>query len=667
MGKYDITGALTPVQSTFVDPGLATFKEAATLHRANYDKNKDAYNLTKRIVNQLQLMPGDEDSGLRDEFTSTIDQSFEQIISSGAYEDADMAVQNAVSFITSDKTVLRAQQNAAEYLKEEALIDQYGPSGVLDFNRNARETFTTKGADKNGQPILNSYRENMEMKEGYAAFMKNLVSGIAESGSPWISDKYGISEDQLGQYLTYGNTVGVSKSKMERVVNGLYETYIEDKVGDQDFRRLTKIQGLSPSEAKADILNRMKGIARPQVGMKTTLSGLKDNAPTNEMSALTLDPYTKAILNKGPQRVDITSFKALSGLEDGTAANSVAISGQKGMIMDFASQMSESTKSKIAVALVDGKLANDVNEASSMVGPLLNFLVAEEAGKTDLANTIAGTLGFDYNDRKSKEIIQAVSQQLKAIVDVETLQNMGGLLKVDNLTGSFKPNTGSGHNMEVIGGDLIVDGRYWFTEQEMENIASQMGKDEGTGGWLFGWDLFGDNLENITDASGNKIFQEEGEIDDVKYWSMTGKSVVPYSGTAGNKWFTETHGQKIFDELEVPINNARETAYSMDATQENTVSLILSDLASVPISQALKNDVKDLGQAYLQVVMQKIADGGRVSTASGAQNAQQLYSQISKQLRIVINTASNTPGADRDFVDKKIQEYLMPIFYPQAQ
>ena len=41
MGKYDITGALTPVQSTFVDPGLATFKEAATLYRQNYDKNKD--------------------------------------------------------------------------------------------------------------------------------------------------------------------------------------------------------------------------------------------------------------------------------------------------------------------------------------------------------------------------------------------------------------------------------------------------------------------------------------------------------------------------------------------------------------------------------------------------------------------------------------------------
>ena len=139
MGKYDISRSLTPVQSTFVDPGLDTFKEAAMIYRKTYDQNKDAYNLSKRVTAQMELMPGDEKSGLRDQFTNTIDNTFATIVNTGNFEDAEMAVQNAVDFITTDKTVLQARKNSAEYLKEEALIEQFGPSGVLDFNQNLRE------------------------------------------------------------------------------------------------------------------------------------------------------------------------------------------------------------------------------------------------------------------------------------------------------------------------------------------------------------------------------------------------------------------------------------------------------------------------------------------------------------------------------------------------
>lgn len=664
--KYDITGALTPVTSTFVDPGLETFKEAAQMYRASYDKNKDAYNLTKRVVNQMQLMPGDEDAGLRDRFTSNIDSSFEQIIASGAYEDADMAVQNAVEFITSDKTVLRAQQNAAEYLKEEALIEQFGPSGVLDFNKNARETFTTEGTDQEGNVVLNRYRENMEQKEGYAAFMNDLVSGIAESGSPWISDKYGVTGEQVGQFLTYGNTVGVSNSKMERVVNELYETYVQDKVGDQDFRRLTQINDLSASEAKQDIINRMKAIARKQVGMKTTLSGLSDlnKGNNNNDNPLQIDKYTEAILTKGPQKIDITTYKEITGGVDGSAPNSVMVSGQQGILIDFASQMPTTTKNQIATALVEGNIASDLDEASSMVGPLLNYLVAEEAGDTDMSSKLATSLGFDYSNSQSKDMLNTISQRLKAVIDTETLNNMGHLITAPNVGGSFVVNSGDQYNAEVIGGDIYIDGRYWFTETEMNSLADQIGAGH-TGAWFWGYgDVSGDDIENIEDAQGNKIFQDMGEIDGVKYWSMAGKSVTPFSQTAGDKWNLETMGQDTQDDNQANFHIARDMAYEMDQTQVSTVSNIVSDLSGANINQSLRNEVKDLGQAYLQLIMQNMSHGGSPTGVQG-QNAVQNYSKAALGIRKVISEAATKPGATRESVQNALNVYYMMLFPPQ--
>jgi len=660
MGKYDITGALSQVQSTFVDPGLATFKEAAMMHRKNYDTNKDAYNLTKRVVGQMQLMPGDEDSGLRDEFAGVIDQSFEQIISSGAYEDADMAVQNAVSFITSDKTVLQAQQNAAEYLQEESLIDQYGPSGVLDFNKDSRATFTTKGVDQEGNETVNAYRENMEMKEGYAAFMTDLVSGIAKDGSPWMSDKYGVSADQVGQYLSYGSSSGVSASKMERIVNDLYDTYKEDKVGDQDYRRLRDIHDMSEADIKNDIINRMKAIGRKQVGNVSTLSGMKDMAPSGQnkkLQSLTLDNWTKSILNKGPQRIDPSTFQSMTGLGDGSVPNSVAISGQSGIVLDFASQMPNSTKNQIATALVDGGIAGDNNEAMTMVGPLLNFLVAEEAGKSDLSAALATQLGFDYSDPNSKEMLRTISTRLKTVVDQSTLDNMGNILNATNVTGSFRPNMGSSYNSEMIGGSLIVDGRYLFNEEEMNNMADQTGAGH-VGAWFFGWDPSGDDIENMKDASGNSLWQSEGEIDGTEYWSIAGKSApITYSAQTADKWWLETHPESDFTDWQVTINETRDMARDMDKTNVAYVGKITSDMADISIPQTMRKESADLGKAYLSLIMQRVA-----SSPSG--NSVQLYSQISAGLRKTISEAAGTPGADRDFVQKKLNEFYYSVFPP---
>jgi hypothetical protein len=653
MGKYDITGALSPVQSTFVDPGLATFKEAALLHRKNYDANKDAYNLTKRVVGQMQLMPGDEDSGLRDEFAGIIDQSFEQIIESGAYEDADMAVQNAVSFITSDKTVLQAQQNAAEYLKEEALIDQYGPSGVLDFNKNARETFTTKGTDEEGNEITNSYRENMEMKEGYAEFMTNLVAGIAKDGSPWMSDRYGISADQLGQYLSYGNSSGVSQSKMERVVEDLYDTYIEDKVGDQDYRRLRDIHDMSDPEIKANIINRMKTIGQSQVGNVSTLSGLKDidtsgggQSPLSK--GIISDPYTRFLLNKEKGRVDPATYGTMTGLGEGAVPNSFAISGQDNIMLEFATQMSDSKKKNIATELVNGGYAETVDEALSLLPSFLSFLVAEEGGKPEQAAMHAENLGFDYENYESKTTLQGASKWLKGQIDQATLDHMGGMLKLTDVSGFFIPNSGTSYNAEMIGGSLIVDGRYGFTEDQMNTMADQMGAGH-VGAWFFGWDPSGDDIEN-------QGIWETVVHNDVTYWTIAGKSApITYNATWADKWAQETTGQATFDQNQEAIHIARDYAISMDQTNVIRRGKITKEIAKLNIPHVLKKQASDLGKEYLQIFM-----NSTIHSNSG--NPVRDYSQASKAVQEIVKGAASEPGATKESINKALLEYYTLIF-----
>ena len=357
MSKYDLTNQLSPVQSTFVDPGLNTFKEAALTYRKTYDQNKDAYNLTKRVIAELELMPGDEKMGLKDEFGTNINQIFEDIISTGAYEDAELAVQNAVSYLTSDKTITQARKNAAEYKRDQLMIEQFGPSGVLDFNKNLGETFTTVSDDGEGNKQINRYDSKMEAKEDQIAVMTNLVSGIASDGRPWSS--------VIGDYLQYGNSSGVSKSKVERIVNDLYEAYIQGKAGDQDKRSLGAINGLSDEGAKADIIRRMQAIASKQVGNVTTLSGIQQSAGSKAQQ-LYQDPFSSAMLS-GDTFLNYTDFLKVSGNNAGSIPNSINVTGGSNLVLKYAKQFNEDQLASITNALVTEGLASNPGAAQELI------------------------------------------------------------------------------------------------------------------------------------------------------------------------------------------------------------------------------------------------------------------------------------------------------------
>jgi hypothetical protein len=654
MSKYDLTNQLSPVQSTFVDPGLNTFKEAALTYRKTYDQNKDAYNLTKRVIAELELMPGDEKMGLKDEFGNNLNQIFEDIISTGAYEDAELAVQNAVSYLTSDKTITQARKNAAEYKRDQLMIEQFGPSGVLDFNKNLGETFTTVSDDGEGNKQINRYDSKMEAKEDQIAVMTNLVSGIASDGRPWSS--------VIGDYLQYGNSSGVSKSKVERIVNDLYEAYIQGKAGDQDKRSLGAINGLSDEGAKADIIRRMQAIASKQVGNVTTLSGIQQSAGSKaqQNSQLYQDPFSSAMLS-GDTFLNYTDFLKVSGNNEGSIPNSINVTGGSNLVLKYAKQFNEDQLASITNALVTEGLASNPGAAQELIDPLLNYKNAIESNQLSTALKIAQSLGYMENaaslnvNSDQHKALFGIGKAIEGQVGTEQLKQMGAIIKGGEADiSSFVINTDNsgGKNSTAVGGNLEVDGTIYRNEEQMNNLAAQNGWDNVHTGI---WDAdFGNSswtaINNMTDAAGNLLFRES-TIDGVKYWSYGATYAVPYTDMNADHLASEFYG----------TTNVAEGVGERASTRSNTSTMIAIETEYEPIANAniqaatsipVYKDIYKQGAQELKIAMMQMY--GHNAAARYAP-ALKLYEDI---IIRVAKTPNISPGDAKAIINKMFNDRM---------
>jgi len=597
MGKYDLNSGniITPVQSTFIDPGVETFKQAALLYRQQYDKNKDAYNLTKRAMAQMELMPGDEKAGLRDQFTGTIDKNFESVLESGAFEDATNAVQQNIDYVMTDKTVNQAQKNALEFTKEEAMIEEFGPSGILDFNKGARESFTTVTTDEEGNEIVNSYKEKMEQKEDYNAYMKNLIGTIASSGSS-ATGGLDVNGDDIMDYLQTGNTKGVSRGKMERVVNGMLVNYLDSKAGDQDMRRLTQIEGMSEGDAKLDILNRMKGAGSSQVGLTTTISNqaYKLNSASGSGSGagdVTQDNWAVNSLLDSKTNIGFDVYTEMTNNTLNISKDivgGVRVSGQQGITVDYSRFVGQEAFSKIDQQLISNGVVANSEEASQMSAHLIDYLVAEESGNIEDMRRISADMGIEFNDKTRVGKLQTLSQIATAAVDVEQLKNMGAFVDV-TVDGVFRPNSGTKGNAQWINGNAVIDGEYWFTEEQMDRMAKGSGGKFATTDWALSPDWFGaTDIDNIEDAQGNKIFRKVTEGENT-YWVMKGKSQrIKGEKLQGDALYKAAgHSTTQYNDNEETILRQRVAARSIAESSDIKYQQTINTAKGLPASQTL--------------------------------------------------------------------------------
>ncbi len=509
MGKYDITSGMSEYKSQAFDPGLENFREISKMYRQTYDKNNEATNLMYKAVNQMDLAEGDED--LRELFRTDINSKLGNVLETGDYLNATSGVNDAYRYITTDMTLITAQKNAAERAKDKAFEEQYGASGVIDFNNGTGSTFKTLNEDG----TLNKYDSKMEIRKNYDAKMQTLIGNI-KSGNAGDIMMYGdINGDQVIDYLKYGTAQGVSQQKMERIVDGLLNNYLGSEEGGQDYRRLTTTgNGMTDLGAKQDIRRRFRAIGQSQVGitqnvqMKILPGGFGGSGGGTTQGAPGISNVAEAMA-KREYFLGQDGLSTLLG-SDKNADGSINYTTTEGapLIFDLATTFSAEDKNTIIQQdLVQSAIANNgmTNDANTLLSAAL---VAQSMAKTGPTSEAQMYFYQQTGFRGRGPEFQALVTEIVQATRLTKQANMGNLLNnVSSFTGQFTPSG----NAQIVGTSHITQpGVMRITERQLNTIASQTDLSDVSS--FFGVS-FGDDIDNIEDAQGNKIFKEIAPIE----------------------------------------------------------------------------------------------------------------------------------------------------------
>jgi len=97
---------LNPAVSNYVDPGSVKVNE---LLRARYDQNKAQKDLLDRTLSGMNVLQGDQ--YLMENAKTDIRNQLSEVVSSGAYENAGLVIQDSISGLAGNKGVQAAQKS----------------------------------------------------------------------------------------------------------------------------------------------------------------------------------------------------------------------------------------------------------------------------------------------------------------------------------------------------------------------------------------------------------------------------------------------------------------------------------------------------------------------------------------------------------------------------
>ena len=422
----------------------------------------------------------------------------------------------------------------------------------------------------------------MEIRKNYDAKMQTLIGNI-KSGNAGDIMMYGdINGDQVIDYLKYGTAQGVSQQKMERIVDGLLNNYLGSEEGGQDYRRLTTTgNGMTDLGAKQDIRRRFRAVGQSQVGILPggfggSGGGTAQGAPgiSNVAEAMAKREYFLG-------QDGLSTLLATDKNDDGSI-NYTTTQGAP-LIFDLTTVFSEEDKNTIIQQdLVQSAISN--NGMTGDANILLNAaLVAQNMAKTGPTSEAQAYFyqqtGFSGRGPEFQNVVTAITQATRLTKQA----NMGNLLNgVSSFTGQFTPSG----NAQIVGTSHITQsGVMRVTESQLDAIASQTGLSDVSS--FFGVS-FGDDIDNIEDAQGNKIFREIAPIESggekMYEFNMTTAPMNITGGGAGSNF--ERLDMTTADYTDNEANLKQQVATQAYIAGETNDMLIRSSNAGISNTQA---------------------------------------------------------------------------------
>lgn len=242
---------LKPYVSTYTNPYSV---EVNTLLRERYDSNKAKVDLIDQTLGAKQTLEGDRVHV--ENAKGMVKNRFTNLTEVGDYENAGLVVSEVVNQLESDRGLKLAQQSYLIRQDELKHIREARINGMnmLDFGLGKVNEHQSYYQDNEGAWIENVYEPLTEKEHLYHETIAQLVGTIKSDAS------------------------GISRGKANRVAADLLDTYIDGFVGDQHFRKLTQIEGMSEQDARATILEEIQSITSKQIHnlqVKSDLSGSK--------------------------------------------------------------------------------------------------------------------------------------------------------------------------------------------------------------------------------------------------------------------------------------------------------------------------------------------------------------------------------------------------------
>jgi hypothetical protein len=230
---------LAPYVSQYVNPYSV---EVNTLLRGRYDQNKANKDKIDATLGAWNTLPGD--AHIVDKAKDQTRNKLSQFIEFGNYEDAGMMIGETMVDLESDKGLQLSKQSydirqqELAYMREATIKNG---TQFLDFGRNSINTHQSYYKDKDGKFVENVYQPTNEAMQDYDGAMKGLVGNIK------------------------ADYTGISRGKADRIAEALIPTYLNSTEGDQDYRRLTEIDGMSHKEALNNIRQRLQSFTDQQI------------------------------------------------------------------------------------------------------------------------------------------------------------------------------------------------------------------------------------------------------------------------------------------------------------------------------------------------------------------------------------------------------------------
>lgn len=251
---------LQPYVSQYVNPYSV---EVNTILRERWDTNKANKDKVDAVLGAWNTLPGDAHHV--DKAKLQTKDKLNRFIEYGNYEDAGIAIGEVMADLEGDKG-LKASKQSWDVRQQELswMREMTVKKGIkfLDFGRDKINAHSSYYQDQDGNFVTNIYQPTNEPEHDYDAAMSSMLKTIKADWS------------------------GVSRSKADAVAEGLIPTYLNSTEGDQDYRQLTQIDGMSHEDAIDNIRGRLQSFTDQYIHTTKAAAQLNAGTKTSGIGAM---------------------------------------------------------------------------------------------------------------------------------------------------------------------------------------------------------------------------------------------------------------------------------------------------------------------------------------------------------------------------------------------